>query len=149
MKLDHVNNLLYEVEIAEAQIELKEPKFVGFFILQYAKLRMPELYYNFFTKFGDVNNFTGLGIDTDSLNLALAEKELEDCIQPDMKTEHIRMRSRDCSDSFTADPFGNFFPRICCDKHKSMTSESLGFSKKNSCIQRCYVYVARRTGDKI
>ena len=42
-KLDHRNNLWYEVELAKAQIEHKEPIFVGFFILQYAKLRMLEL----------------------------------------------------------------------------------------------------------
>ena len=39
-KLDHVNNSLYGVELAKAQIELKEPNIVGIFILQYAKLRM-------------------------------------------------------------------------------------------------------------
>ena len=81
-KLDHVNNSLYEVELAKAQIEQKEPIIVGFFILQYAKLRMLELYYNFFTRFCDVNKFEGLEMDTDSLYLALAEKELEDCIRP-------------------------------------------------------------------
>ena len=49
-KLDHINNSLYEVELARAEIEQKEPIIVGFFILQYAKLRMLELYYNFFTR---------------------------------------------------------------------------------------------------
>ena len=43
-KLDHVNNSLYEVELAKAQIEHKEPIIVGFFNLQYAKLRMLEPY---------------------------------------------------------------------------------------------------------
>ena len=43
-KLDHVNNSLYEVERAKAQIEHKEPNIVGLFILQYAKLRMLELH---------------------------------------------------------------------------------------------------------
>ena len=33
-KLDHVNNSLYEIELAKAQIEHKEPIIVGFFILQ-------------------------------------------------------------------------------------------------------------------
>ena len=33
-KLDHVNNSLYDVELAKAQIEHKEPIIVGFFILQ-------------------------------------------------------------------------------------------------------------------
>ena len=37
-KLDQVNNSLYEVELAKAQIEHKEPIIVGIFILQYAKL---------------------------------------------------------------------------------------------------------------
>ena len=59
-KLQRVNNSVYEVELAKAQIEQKEPIIVGFFILQYAKLRMLELYYNFFTMFCDVNEFVDL-----------------------------------------------------------------------------------------
>ena len=47
-RLDHINDQLYEVRLAKAQIEHREPIIVGFFILQYAKLRMLELYYNFF-----------------------------------------------------------------------------------------------------
>ena len=43
-KPDHVNNSLYEVELAKAQIEHKEPIIVGFFILEYAELRMLEQY---------------------------------------------------------------------------------------------------------
>ena len=86
-KLDHVNNSLYKVELAKAQIENKEPIIVGFFILQYAKLRMLELYYKFFTRFCDVNKFEDLEMDTDSLYPALAEKKLEDCIRPEMKAE--------------------------------------------------------------
>ena len=60
IKLDHVNNSLYEVELAKAQIEHKEPTIVVFVILQYAKLRMLELHYNFFTKFCKVNKFEEL-----------------------------------------------------------------------------------------
>ena len=41
---DHINDQLYEVELAKAEIEHREPIIVGFFILQYAKLRMYELY---------------------------------------------------------------------------------------------------------
>ena len=78
MRLDHLNNSLYEVELAKSPIEHKEPIIVGFFILQYAKLQMFELYYNFSTKFCDVTKFEELEMDTDPLYLALAEKELED-----------------------------------------------------------------------
>ena len=99
-KLDHVNSSLYEVELAKAQVEHKEPIIVGFFILQYAKLRMLELYYNFFIRFCDVEKLEELEMDTDSLYLALAEKELEDCIRPEMRAEWQRLRSNDCIDSF-------------------------------------------------
>ena len=68
-RLDHIINQLYEVELAKAEIELREPIIVGFFILQYAKLRMLELYCNFFGRFCDFNNFEELELDTDSLYL--------------------------------------------------------------------------------
>ena len=91
-KLGHVNNPLYEIELAKAQIERKEPIIVGFFILQYSKLRMLELYYNIFTRFCVVNKFEELEMDADLLYLALAEKELKDCIRPEMRTEWQRLR---------------------------------------------------------
>ena len=110
-KLDHVNNSFYEVELVKAQIQHKEPVIVGFFILQYANLRMLEPYYNFFTRFCDVNKFEKMGMDTDSLYLDLVEKELEDCIKPEMKAEWQRLRSNNCVNGFTADAVENFFPR--------------------------------------
>ena len=117
-KLDHVNNSFYKVELAKSQIEHKEPILVGFIILQYAKLPILELNYNFFTRFCDVNKFEELEMDTDSLYLALAEKELEDCIRPEMRAEWQRLQSNVCADRFTADAVANFFPRTCCVKHK-------------------------------
>ena len=141
-KLDHVNNPLYEVELAKAQIEDKEPIIVCFFIFQYAKLRMLELYYNFFTRSFDVNKFEELEMDTDSLYLALAEKELEDCIRPEMRAEWQRLRSNDCVDNFTADAVANFFPA------NKTIKENLAFLKKSSDVRRCYVYVVRHTAAK-
>ena len=109
-KLDHVNMSLHEIELAEAQIEPKEPIIVGFFILQYAKLRKLELYYDFFIRFCNVDKFEELAMDSDSLYLAPAEKELKDCIRPEMRAEWKRLRSIDCVDSFTADAVANVFP---------------------------------------
>ena len=118
MKLEHVNNAFYEFELAEAQTELKEPIVVGLPILQYAKLRLLDLQYNFFTKFCEINKFEELEGRTTSLYLALAEKELEDCIRPEMKAEWEQLRSKDCTDSFIAAAVGSFLRRLCCDKHK-------------------------------
>ena len=129
-KLDHLNNSLYEVELAKAEIKLKKPVIVGFFILQYAKLRMLELYYNFFTRFCNVNKFEELEMDTDSLYLALAENELEDWITPEMRAEWQRLRSKNCVDNFTADAVANFFPRTCCVKHKQHDKREPGLFKE-------------------
>ena len=129
-KLDHVNNSLYEVELAKAQIQHKEPIIVGFFILQYAKLRMLELYHNFFTRFCDLNKFKELEMDADSLYLALAEAELEVFIRPEMRAEWQRLRSNDCVDNFTDDTVENFFPRTCFVKHKQHDKREPGLYKE-------------------
>ena len=132
-KLDHVNKALYEVELAKAQIEHKEPIIVGFFILQNAKLRMLELYYNFFTKFCDVNKFEEMEMDADSLYSALAEKELEDCIRPEMRADWQRLRSKDCVDCLFKEEFR--FTEMLCLRSKTyccydVTSNKLKLSSK-------------------
>ena len=129
-RLDHLKNSLYEVEFAKVEIEHKKPIIVGFFIIQYAKLRMLKLYYNFFTRFCDVNKFEELEMDPDSLYLALVEKKLEDCVRPEMKAEWQKLRSNDYVDSFTADAVANFFPRICCVKHKQHDKREPGLFKE-------------------
>ena len=121
---------MYEIELAKAQIEDDEPIIVGFFILQYGNLRMLQLYYNFFTRFCDVNKFEELEIDTDSLYLALVEKELEDCIKPEMRAEWQKLRSNDCVDTFTADAVAKFFLRTCCVKHKQHDKREPGLFKE-------------------
>ena len=85
-RLDHINEQLYEVELTRAEIEHREPIIVGFFTLQYAKLRMLELCYNFFERFCGVNKCEELEMDTDSLYLALSEKKLYDCIRKESTT---------------------------------------------------------------
>ena len=73
-RLNHITDQLYEVELVKSEIEHREPIIVGFFILQYAKLRMLELYYNFFKKICDTDRYEDLEMDTDSLYLALSEE---------------------------------------------------------------------------
>ena len=69
-------------------------------------------------------------MDTDSLYLALDEKELEDCIRLEMRTERQRLRSKDCVDSFSADSVANFFRRKCCVKHKQHDKREPGLFKE-------------------
>ena len=72
---------------------------------------MLELYYNFFIKLCYVKKLKELELDTDSLYPALAEKELEYSVRPELKAEWERQRSKDGTDSNTAVEVTNFFPR--------------------------------------
>ena len=129
-RLNTVEKDLYEVELLKSTIEHREPIIVGFFILQYAKLRMLELYYNFFNEFCDVNKFEEPEMDTDSLYLALAEENLYDCIKPDKRAAWEKIRENDCRDSFKADAKSNFFPRTCCSTHKQHDKLEPGLFKE-------------------
>ena len=86
------------MEFVKSTIEHREPIIVGFFILQYAKLRMLELYYTFFDKFCDVSQFEELEMHTDSLYLALAEEDLDYCILTSKRAGWTEKRSKDCRD---------------------------------------------------
>ena len=79
-------------------------------------------------------------MDTDSLYLALAEKELESCIRPEVKEDWERLRSKDCTESFTADAVGNFFLRTCCDLHKTHDMREPGlFKEEFRCLEMLYL----------
>ena len=69
-------------------------------------------------------------MDTDSLYLALAEKELEYCIRPEMRSEWQHLRSNDYIYCFTADAVANFFPRTCFVKHKQHGTREPGLFKE-------------------
>ena len=82
-------------------------------------------------------------MDADSLYLALSEENLEDVILPEKRAEWNQLRSKDCTDNFTANATDNFFPRTCCIIHKSMIIESQVSSKKSLDVQKCCVSVAK------
>ena len=128
-RLNFITDQLYEVELVLSEIEHREPITVGFFILQYAELRMLELYYNFSKKFCDIEKYEELEMDSDYLFLALSEENLEDIILPEKTNEWEAIRSRDCTDSFTANATGNFFPGTCCTAHKKHDKREPGLFK--------------------
>ena len=89
------------------------------------------------TKVCDVIKFEELEKDTDSLYLALAEKELEDCVKPEMRAQWQKFRSKNCVDDFAADEVAKFFPRKCCIKHKQHDKRESGFFKEEfRCTER-------------
>ena len=56
-KLDYITEDTYEVESCKKTIKLNLPSQVGFFVYQYAKLRMLQFYYDFLDKYLDRTDF--------------------------------------------------------------------------------------------
>ena len=141
-RLNHITDELYEVELLKSEIEHREPIIVGFFILQYPKLRILELCYNFFKKFCDTDNYEELEMDTDSFYLALSEENLEDVILPEKRAEWDQLRSEDCTDNFTANAIDNFFPELAVMSTRNMTRDKRDCLKKKSGVPKCCACVA-------
>ena len=70
-------------------------------------------------------------MDTESLYLALSEKELYDCIEENSAVEWELTRAEECKDDFTAIAAIHFFPRTCCAKHKEHDKRELGLFEED------------------
>ena len=93
---------------------------MGFLYVTIRKTRMLELYYNFFKKFCDTDKYEEFEMDTDYLNLALSEENLDDVNLAEKRAECDQLRSENCTDNFTVKSIGNFFTRTCCNAHKKL-----------------------------
>ena len=80
--------------------------------------------------FLDTDRYEELGMDTDSLDLALSEENLEDVILPKKRAEGKQLQSKDCGDNFTANATDNLFPRTCCNAQKKLDKKELGLFKE-------------------
>ena len=137
---------LYEVELKKKIIRMNVPVQLGFTILQLAKLRMLEMYYDFIDYFIDRNNFELGEMDTDSLYLAFTKKNIEDLIKPSKKQEFYDSIYNNCSEQNTLHEKPFFIPRKCCDKHYTWDSKTPGVFKVEyegdeliSLNSKCYI----------
>ena len=127
---NQITDQLFEVTNAKSKIVHKEPIVVGFFILQYAKLRMLELYYNFLDKYCDKSKFVEIEMDTDSLYMAMSVDSVNQLVSEANNIEWMEIRSHDCRDDFEADAERNFFPRTCCRPHAKFDKRTPGLFKE-------------------
>ena len=121
---------MYEVEMAKRKINLDLPIQLGYFILQYAKLRMLEFYFNFMDKYVDRSDFEYCEMDTDSAYMAISGSSLEDVIKPWMMDQYQRGLKGFCKDSeIEADAGYHWFPRTCCSRHAKYDKRTPGLFK--------------------
>ena len=86
-RLNFITGQMYEVELVKSEIEHRETIIVGFFILEYAKLRMLDPYYNYFEKFCDTEKYEELEMDTDSIIFSSVGRELGSYYSPREKKQ--------------------------------------------------------------
>ena len=120
-RFKHLNELgddFFEGEFANGHISINTPTYIGFVILQYAKLHMLSFYYDCLDKFIGREKFEMAYMDTDSCYFGLAGKTLRECVKPNLLPIFERNVYGSCKDDFDGDDFKTvWFPRECCQKH--------------------------------
>ena len=80
--LDELNNRIFEVESYKKTIIMDNPIQIGFFILQYAKLRMLKFFYDCISEYFIENSLELTETDTDSIYMAINKPSIDGCIKP-------------------------------------------------------------------
>ena len=138
-RLNFITDHFPEVEVVKSEIEHRELIIVGFFILQYAQLRMLALHYNLFEKYCVPKIYGELEMDTESLYLALSEENLADIILPEKRKyvceivhiDSLRMQQATSSQE-----------NVVLLK-RSKIRESRDYLKKNSGVPKCCACAAK------
>ena len=115
-ELNPINDDTYEVESSKKKIKLDLPLQVGFFVYQYAKLRMLQFYYDFLDKYMHRSDFEYCEMDTDSAYIAISGECLEDLVKPEMIHE---FENDKC----------NWFPRTDTEEHAKHDKRTPGLFK--------------------
>ena len=75
--MDVVTEEAYEIEMNKSVVKYTLPLHIGFFVYQYAKLRMLQFYYDFVDRYVERPLFQYCEMDTDSAYIALAGESIE------------------------------------------------------------------------
>ena len=105
-QLDVVVDDAYEIEMNKKTVTYTLPVHVGFFVLQYAKMRMLQFYYDFINRYLERHLFQHCEMDTDSAYLALAAESVDVLVTPELREHYFRHRSE-------------WLPSECCDDHRN------------------------------
>lgn len=81
-ELDPIDEDTYEVQSFKKVISLDLPIQVGFFVYQYAKLRMLQFYFDFIDKYLDRSDFQYSEMDTDCAYIAISGESIEKLVKP-------------------------------------------------------------------
>ena len=101
-QLEVLTDNAYEIELSKGVVTYTLTLHIGFFVYQYAKLRMLQFYYDFVDKYVERPLFQYCEMDTDSAYIALAGKSIDDLVVD--RENYFRHRSE-------------WLPAECCEEH--------------------------------
>ena len=114
--LQEISEGVYELKSSKKKLKMNLPIQIGFFVYQYAKLRMLQFYYEVIDHFLDRSDFELLEMDTDSLYMALAGDSVEELVNPERKEEFETTKS-------------SWFPRTDSPEHIAYDKRTPGLFK--------------------
>lgn len=118
--------------MAKTKITMDLPIQLGYFILQYAKMKMLEFNYDFLDIYVDRADYMLLEMDTDSNYLCLSAENMHKVIKPNMRERYEHHLRGYCCD----DACPPFLPRECCKNTRLLTGVCLGCLKQNSKVKK-------------
>ena len=114
--LQEVEEGVYELKSSKKKLKMNLPIQIGFFVYQYAKLRMLQFYYHCIDRFVERSNYELLEMDTDSLYMALAGDSVEELVKRELREEYEAVKS-------------SWFPRTDTKEHAAYDKRTPGLFK--------------------
>ena len=133
-QLDVVTDDVYEITSNKACLTYDLPLHIGFFVYQYAKLRMLQFYYDFVARYVERPLYQYCEMDTDS---AYIGDTIDDLVAPEHREHYFRHRSE-------------WLPAECCDNHKDDYAQTrlagLPWTATDACCLACKAFDKRTPG---
>ena len=129
-RLDILTDNAYEVEMSKGVVKYTLPLHIGFFVYQYATLRMLQFYYDFVDRYVERPLFQYCEMDTDSAYIALAGESIDDLVVD--RENYFRHHSE-------------WLPGECCDEHHNdyVKTRMSGYSWTPT--EQCFASHVRRS----
>jgi len=119
--LDQIDTDLFEINSGYRTLKMNLPVYIGFEILQNAKIRMLDFVYTFLARYIITSSLNVLLTDTDSLYVSLAEPRIEDIVKPSMRKEFDKQLNGYCGLQTPPHPY---LCRTCCAEHNFIDSKT-------------------------
>lgn len=147
---------MYEVQSTPRHVSMNLPIQLGFFVLQYAKKRLLEFYYDFVDVYVDRSDYISLMADTDAYYAAFSAPSFRETVKPGMLEAYDKQVFGSCTNgSGHTSATTPFVVRECCEACHRWDKRECGVFKVeqtgNELIALCSksYFLKHETGHKL